>query len=311
MTFISSPLPIILDTDPGIDDAAALAAVTLAPELDLRLVTTVAGNVDVTKTTFNARRLLHFLGRADVPVARGAAQPLLRALGNAADVHGESGLDGFDFPEGLAPLLGESAVEAMRRVLESSPQPVTLVAIGPLTNIAMLLNQYPTVVKHIARLVIMGGSSGRGNYTPYAEFNMAIDPEAASRVFNSGLDITLCGLDVTNRAILTPEYLSQLAQESATGAMLHALFSHYRSGSLQTGLRMHDLSAIACLVRPGLFTLTPCPVAVETQGQLTAGATVIDIDNRQQRPANIKVALDIDVSGFRRWVADVLGRAAH
>lgn len=145
-------------------------------------------------------------------------------------------------------------------------EPITLVAIGPLTNIALLLTQYPECVFNIRRLVIMGGSAGRGNFTPNAEFNIAIDPEAAAKVFHSGLEIVMCGLDVTNRALLAADYLATLPTLNQTGKMLHALFSHYRSGSMSSGLRMHDLCAIAWLARPELFTLQQCFVAVETQG---------------------------------------------
>lgn len=154
-----------------------------------------------------------------------------------------------------------------------------------------------------------GGSAGRGNLTPNAEFNIAVDPEAAAQVFQSGLDIVMCGLDVTNQAMLTPEYLSTLPELNRTGKMLHALFSHYRSGSMQSGLRMHDLCAIAWLVRPDLFTLKPCFVAVETQGEFTSGTTVVDIEGRMGKTANVRVALDLDVNGFRQWVAEVLALA--
>ncbi len=155
---------------------------------------------------------------------------------------------------------------AIRDALMHAAEPITLVAIGPLTNIALLLTQYPECVFNIRRLVIMGGSAGRGNFTPNAEFNIAIDPEAAAKVFHSGLEIVMCGLDVTNRALLAADYLATLPTLNQTGKMLHALFSHYRSGSMSSGLRMHDLCAIAWLARPELFTLQPCFVAVETQG---------------------------------------------
>ncbi len=196
-----------------------------------------------------------------------------------------------------------------------APEPVTLVAIGPLTNIALLLSQCPECKPYIRRLVIMGGSAGRGNCTPNAEFNIAADPEAAACVFRSGIEIVMCGLDVTNQAILTPDYLATLPELNVmcgldvtnqailtpdylatlpelnrTGKMLHALFSHYRSGSMQSGLRMHDLCAIAWLVRPDLFTLKPCFVAVETQGEFTSGTTVVDIDGCLGKPANVQVA---------------------
>ncbi|MDM3468453.1 ribonucleoside hydrolase RihC [Citrobacter sp. Cb041] len=298
-------LPIILDTDPGIDDAAAIAAALFAPELDLQLMTTVAGNVSVEKTTRNALQLLHFWN-ADIPLAQGASMPLVRTLRDAASVHGESGMEGYEFVEHDRQVMAKPAFQAIRDALMHAPQPVTLVAIGPLTNIALLLTHYPECIFNIHRLVIMGGSAGRGNFTPNAEFNIAIDPEAAAKVFQSGLEIVMCGLDVTNQAMLTPDYLATLPQLNQTGKMLHALFSHYRSGSMNTGLRMHDLCAIAWLVRPELFTLQPCFVAVETQGEYTSGTTVVDIEGRLGHPANALVALGLDVEGFQQWVAEVL-----
>ncbi|MDR2217544.1 non-specific riboncleoside hydrolase [Yokenella regensburgei] len=301
-------IPIILDTDPGIDDAAAIAAALFAPELDLALMTTVAGNVSLEKTTRNALQLLHFW-EADVPLAQGASAPLVRPLRDAADVHGESGMEGYDFVAHDRQPLAKPAFIAIRDLLMSAPQPVTLVAIGPLTNIALLLTQYPECKFNIRRLVLMGGSAGRGNFTPNAEFNIAIDPEAAAIVFRSGLEIVMCGLDVTNDAMLDAEYLATLPTLNRTGQMLHALFSHYRSGSMTSGLRMHDLCAIAWLVRPDLFTLKPCFVAVETQGTWTSGTTVVDIEGKLGQPANAQVALRLDVAGFRRWVAEVLALA--
>lgn len=302
------PLSFILDTDPGIDDAAAIAAALFAPELKLQLITTVAGNVSVEKTTRNALQLLHFW-QADVPVAQGAATPLLRPLRDAAYVHGESGMEGYDFVDHQRQPLAKPAFIAIRDALMSSPEPLTLVAIGPLTNIALLLTQYPECKFNIRRLVIMGGSAGRGNFTPNAEFNIAIDPEAAERVFQSGIEIVMCGLDVTNQALLTPEYLATLPDVNQTGKMLHSLFSHYRSGSMGSGLRMHDLCAIAWLVRPELFILKPCFVTVETQGTWTSGTTVVDLENRFERPTNAQVALELDVDGFRQWVAEVIALA--
>lgn len=300
--------PIILDTDPGIDDAVAIAAALFAPQLDLKLLTTVAGNVSIEKTTRNALQLMHFW-RKDIPVAQGAATPLLRKLRDAAYVHGESGMEGYAFVEHQRQPLDKPAFQAIYECLLQSTEAITLVAIGPLTNIALLLTQYPDCKAKIKRLVIMGGSAGRGNFTPNAEFNIAIDPEAAARVFESGLEIVMCGLDVTNQALLSPKYLATLSELNQTGKMLHALFSHYRSGSMATGLRMHDLCAIAWLVKPELFRTQPCFVAVETRGEFTAGTTVVDIEGRYQREPNAQVALDLDVEGFQAWVAEVLALA--
>ena len=298
-------LPIILDTDPGIDDAAAIAAALFAPELDLQLMTTVAGNVSVEKTTRNALQLLHFWN-ADVPLAQGASMPLVRPLRDAASVHGESGMEGMTL---LSINVNRwrsrpSERSVMRLCMLPSRSPV---AIGPLTNIALLLTQYPECVFNIRRLVIMGGSAGRGNFTPNAEFNIAIDPEAAAKVFHSGLEIVMCGLDVTNRALLAADYLATLPTLNQTGKMLHALFSHYRSGSMSSGLRMHDLCAIAWLARPELFTLQPCFVAVETQGT-GPPAPRWWISKGDWVSRRTPVALDIDVEGFQRWAAEVIAR---
>lgn len=301
-------IPVIIDTDPGIDDAAAIAAALFSPQLEIKLITTVCGNVSVEKTTRNALQLMAFWQQS-VPVARGAAAPLLRPARDASDVHGESGMAGYHFTPTEKHVIEQPAFIAICDALMASPEPVTLVTIGPLTNIALLLTQYPACKDRIQRIVMMGGSAGRGNLTPNAEFNIAVDPEAAAIVFNSGVDIVMCGLDVTNQAILSPDYLQTLATQNRTGEMLHSLFSHYRSGSMKSGLRMHDLTAIAFLVRPDLFQIQRCFVAVETQGEYTSGTTVVDLEKRSGQPANAGVALGIDVPGFQRWVAEVLALA--
>lgn len=178
-------LPIVLDTDPGIDDAAAIAAALFAPELDLQLMTTVAGNVSVEKTTRNALQLLHFWS-ADVPLAQGASMPLLRPLRDAASVHGESGMEGYEFVEHRCQPLPKPAFQAIRDALMHAPEPMTLVAIGPLTNIALLLTQYPECRFNIRRLVIMGGSAGRGNFTPTPSSTLPSTRKPRRRCFRAG-----------------------------------------------------------------------------------------------------------------------------
>jgi len=301
-------LPVIIDTDPGIDDAVAIAAALFSPQLEVKLLTTVCGNVSVEKTTRNALQLMAFWQQS-VPVARGAAAPLLRPARDASNVHGESGMAGYPFEPAQRNAIDKPAFLAIYDCLMASEEPITLVTIGPLTNIALLLTQYPESKERIKRIVMMGGSSGRGNLTPNAEFNIAVDPEAAAQVFKSGLDIVMCGLDVTNHAMLSPAFLVQLPGLNRTGKMLHDIFSHYRSGSMETGLRMHDLTAIAFLVKPELFRTQACFVAVETQGEYTSGTTVVDIEQRSGKPANAEVALEIDVAGFQHWVAQVLALA--
>ena len=188
--------PIIIDTDPGIDDALAIAIALFSDELDVKLITTVAGNVGLDKVTYNALRLLKYFEREDIPVAMGADSPLIRPYEDASNVHGKSGMEGFDFEEPTISAIKENAVDAMRKVIMESAEPVTLVPIAPLTNIALLLKTYPEVKKNIREIVMMGGSASRGNKGVMSEFNVALDPEAAHMVFHSGVKLTMVGLDV-------------------------------------------------------------------------------------------------------------------
>lgn len=298
---------IIIDTDPGIDDAVALAIALFSEELDVQLITTVAGNVSVSQTTENALKLLEFFEK-EVPVAKGANKPLIRQLETASNVHGESGMDGFVFEMPIRKPLEENAVEAMRRVITNSNEKITLVPIGPLTNIALLLECYPEVKENIEEIVLMGGSTTRGNMTVMGEFNIAVDPEAARIVFKSGLPIVMCGLDVGWKALVYREDTQKLKDLSKTGNMLYSLFKHYRGGSLETGLRMYDSCAMAYLLKPELFTTQDCFVDVETQSQLTLGCTVVDIRGYMKQEPNTKVCLDIDGEGFRHWMMDALSK---
>ncbi len=301
-------IKIILDTDPGIDDAVAIGAALFDEHIDLQLITTVAGNVSVDKTTRNVLKLLDFWDK-DVPVARGVSKPLVRKLENASHIHGHSGLDGYEFGNIHRMPLSKHAVEAMRDVLIESDQPITLVAIGPLTNIALLLTLYPECKKNIERIVLMGGSTSRGNYTPNAEFNIYVDPEAAKIVFESGLKIVMCGLDVTSKAMLIQENIEEIKEMNRTGNMLYSLFQHYRAGTLKTGLIMHDPCAIAYLVKPDIFTTQDCFVDIELCGAYTLGTTVVDIRGQLNKPNNATVCVDIDVAKFRTWLINTLRKA--
>ena len=196
-----TPIPVILDCDPGHDDALAITLALSRPELKVLGITTVGGNAPLAATTLNALRVLALLGRPDVPVAAGAAQPLVRTLETAPEVHGTSGLDGADLPEPVSAPRPEGALEFLRATLAAAPAPVTLIPTGPLTNIALLLRTYPHLADRIAHISLMGGAMRAGNWTPAAEFNIWVDPEAARIVFRSGLPITMCGLDVTHKAL--------------------------------------------------------------------------------------------------------------
>lgn len=300
--------PIIIDTDPGIDDAVAIAIALFSEELEVKLITTVAGNVCLDKVTHNTLKLLKLM-KKEVPVAAGAAAPLLRPLSNASNVHGESGMDGFDFEEPDEHLLlKENAVEAMRRTILESPEPVTLVPIAPLTNIALLLKVFPEVKKNIGGIVMMGGSASRGNKGVMSEFNVALDPEAAKIVFHSGLPLVMAGLDVGWKALVLPEDTAKLPSLGRVGQMAHALFSKYRGGSFQTGLKMYDSCAVAYLLNPELFETADTYLDVELTGAMTAGCTIVDLKGYLGQPNNATVCLDIDLQAFRTWFLDRLGR---
>jgi len=301
-------IPIIIDTDPGIDDVVAIGVAVYHEALDVKLLTMVAGNVSVDKTTNNALKLIEFLGK-NIPVAKGARQPLCIPYEDASHIHGESGMDGYEFPEPKMSVHRENAVNAIRETILNSEEKVTLVPIGPLTNIALFLALYPECKSQIERVVLMGGSASAGNHSPTAEYNILADPEAAKMVFASGLDITMVGLDVTNRATLTPDNVVEIRDLNETGKMLYSMFQHYRGGSLKTGLKMHDLCAIAYIVKPELFKTQKCFVDVETAGAYTAGTTIVDLMNRYQREPNATVCLDIDVEAFRTWAIECLAKA--
>lgn len=301
-------IPLIIDTDPGIDDAVAIALALFDPRFDVRLITTVAGNVGIEATTANALKLLAYYGK-EVPVARGADAPLLRVLDDASDIHGVTGMEGFDFPEPNNDLLMAcNAVEAMKDTIMSSRQPVTLMPIGPLTNVALLLKTFPEVKAHIERIVLMGGSLTRGNKGVMAEFNIYVDPEAAKIVLASGLDITMATLDAGLGTVIAPEKTAELKNMGKVGLMAHDLFQRYRKRSFGTGLKMYDACAVACLVQPDLFDMTKAFVDVETAGTLTAGCTVVDLKGYLKREPNATVTVDVDAERFCEWFMDGIAR---
>lgn len=303
-----SKRPIIIDTDPGIDDALALAIALFSEELDVRLITTVAGNVSLENVTQNTLRLLNFFGK-DVPVAMGAAQPLIAEFVDASNVHGKTGMEGYNFPEPKTELLlKEHAVNAMRRVIMESPEPVTLVPIATLTNIALLFAMYPEVRTNIREIVMMGGSASRGNKGVMSEFNVATDPEAAQMVFQSGLPIVMAGLDVGLKALVLPQDSEEIKEMSKVGDMAYHLFKRYRGGSFHTGLKMYDSCAIAYLLCPQLYTMEEAYVGVELNGTMTTGCTVVDLKGYLHKEPNAKVCMDIDGEKFRVWFKESIAR---
>lgn len=300
---------IIIDTDPGIDDAVALAIAMFSEQLDIQLITAVAGNVGLEHTAPNALRLVSFWG-SNVPVAAGADRPLVGAVYNAAQAHGETGLMGFDFEDADARLLPMHAVEAMRRVLMRAQEPITLVPIGPLTNIALLFSMHPEVKEKIDEIVLMGGCYLRGNITPYGEFNIFADPEAADMVLRCGLPIVICPLELGRKALIKGSEVEQLRSVSRTGEMVYSLFSHYRGGDMINGQRMYDSTAIGYLLHPEFYTVKECFAQVEVASELTRGCTVCDIENFWGRSANVRLCTDIDADAFRNWFIAELKKSA-
>jgi len=294
--------PVLLDCDPGHDDAIALLLALASPELELLGVTTVSGNQTLVKTTANAIRVLDFVGRGDVPVAAGADRPLVREQYVAEYVHGESGLAGPVLPAPQRDALPQHAVDFLAERVLGCERPVTLVAVGPLTNVALLLARHPEAAARLERIVIMGGAIAEGNVTPAAEFNIWADPEAAARVFTSGLEVTMIGLDVTHQALVTPAHAERLRAAGRTGTMVAELLEYFGVFHRETygfnGSPIHDAVAVAHVLRPGLVETLPRHVAIETGSELCRGRTVVDLWRRTGQEPNAEVGVGIDAEAF-------------
>ncbi|MGR1252267.1 pyrimidine-specific ribonucleoside hydrolase RihA [Aeromonas veronii] len=296
--------PVILDCDPGHDDAIALILALASPELKVLAVTTSAGNQTPDKTLNNALRILTLLGRDDILVAAGAPKPLARELIIADNVHGESGLDGPKLPDPAFAPQRMTGIELMAKCLRESPEPVTLVPTGPLTNIALLLAAHPELKPKIARIVLMGGAAGAGNWTPAAEFNIYVDPEAADMVFKSGIPITMCGLDVTHEAQVMDEDIERVraitnpVAQCVAGLLDFFMIYHRDPKWGFAGAPLHDPCTIAWLLAPELFHGVECRVDIETSGGHTVGMTVVDRYGLTGKPANALVLLGLDRPGF-------------
>jgi purine nucleosidase len=304
------PTPIIIDCDPGHDDALALLLACGNPEVDLRAVTVVAGNHVLEKLTLNARRVLSLAGVKDVPVAAGAPRPLLADLVTGAEVHGETGLDGWEFDEPTVPLWDGHAVELMRTVLTEADEPVTIIAVGPQTNVAALLVGHPHLRPKIREIVCMGGSTLRGNFQPYSEYNIMADPEAAAIVLGTGIPITYCGLNVTFQALVTPEVLAQIGAVPRLGEIITSML-RFRSGSYTKIWQMpdaplHDPVAVALVIDPSLVRCQDTNVEIELHGRYTRGATAVDLLGVTGRPVNARVALELDSARFWKLLITAL-----
>jgi purine nucleosidase len=289
---------ILIDCDPGHDDAIALLLALASPEAEVLGVTTVAGNQTLEKTTANAIRVLEFVGRNEIPVAAGADRPLVREQVVASNVHGETGLDGPDLPPPQASPLERHAVDFLADQIRAHAGAVTLVPTGPLTNVALLLALHPDARPE--RIVLMGGAIAEGNVTPAAEFNIWCDPEAAARVFASGIDVTMIGLDVTHKALFTPAHVARL--EGPVGGMVSELMRFYgefhRTVYRFDGSPVHDAVAVAHVLRPDLVTTEHLNTEIDVESELCRGRTVVDVWRRSGREPNSRVGVDIDADGF-------------
>lgn len=306
---------LIIDTDPGQDDAIAILLALASPELEVLGLSTVAGNVPLALTSRNARMVCELAGRADLPVHAGADRPLQRPLVTAEHVHGKTGLDGFELPEPARPLQAEHSVDFIIRTVMSRPEgSVTLCPLGPLTNIALALQKEPALAARIGRIVMMGGGCFEGgNITPAAEFNCYVDPHAAAIVFASGVPITMVPLDCTHQALTSPARIEALRAlggrigPAVAGWLTFAeRFDEQKYG--QQGGPLHDPCVIAWLIRPELFRGRTCNVEIETQSPLTLGMSVIDWWGVTQRPRNALVLGEVDAQGFFDLITERLGR---
>ncbi len=308
------PLPLIIDSDPGLDDALAIGLAVARPELQVLAVTTVGGNADVSYCTENALRLLHAYGRPDIPVAEGAAGALLGSVVRATEVHGASGIGNTVLEPASAVRHALGAVDLMARLIADSPEPVAIAPVGPLTNIALLILTHPELLSRIAHLSIMGGSIGEGNTTVSAEFNIYADPEAADIVFRSALPITMMGLDVTHQALLDRSSVERLLALGGKSARIAAELTAYAldrnlewSGATTTAI--HDAVAVAHLAVPDLVAVAPYHVVLDTTDGPARGRTVCDGSGyrlrRDGRAANADVGIAID----RKRFEDVLVEA--
>jgi inosine-uridine nucleoside N-ribohydrolase len=303
-----TPTPIILDCDPGHDDAIALLLAIASPEVELVGVTTVAGNTTIDKTTNNALRILELAGRSDIPVYRGADRPFLRAQDVATHVHGESGLDGPELPPPSTREQELHAVDYLAQEIRARDGKVTLIPTGPLTNIGLLFALHPDVRPE--RIVVMGGAIGEGNRTPAAEFNIWADPEAAQRVFVEGGDTTMIGLDVTHRALITDAHTERMRGAGRVGKVVAELMDFYarfhksRYPDLE-GSPMHDPVCVAHVIDPSLVTVLAAAIEIDCSGGPSWGRTNVDWRNREHfGEPNAKVGVDIDGERFAALVVD-------
>lgn len=313
------PIRVLIDCDTGIDDAVALSYALRTPELEVLGVTTVCGNLPVDITTYNTLNALHLMGRDDLPLARGAERPLERALEDAASIHGSNGLGGYEFAEKTSKTpVAEPAWEFLYQVLRAQDSPIDIIALAPLTNIALLLQRHPDALGLIRRIVFMGGSLRTGNPTPVATFNVLADPEAAKYVIATKVPFVMCSLDCTRGSYLTPEELEQIRALGnpvadmvwkSIGFYLRSTKQERTLARKQRGINVHDLCTVMYVTHPELFEGEHYFADVETKGELTTGFTLVDYEDNLRKPPEDKTVLflkRVDREAYVRHYMDVL-----
>jgi len=301
---------IIMDCDPGHDDAIAIILAAAQPQLEILAITTVSGNAEIEKTTQNALKVCDLISLNKVIVSKGASEPMVRLRETAPGIHGDSGLDGPELPEPSRSWSEEHGVDTIIRLVKESAEPVTLLPTGPLTNIALALTKAPEIKSNIEEIVLMGGGTF-GNWTPTAEFNIWADPEAARKVFESGIPTVVMGLDITHQALATKEVIAEVNRidnrvAKIVGELLVFFASTYKEMFDIDGAPVHDVLTVAYLVAPELFKTKDVNIVVETKGEYTAGTTLVDLHGVSGRAVNAKFGLELDVDGFWKLMIDAL-----
>ena len=308
-----SKIPVIIDCDPGCDDTLALMLANQIDMFDVLAVTTVAGNTTIDYTFRNGRNVMDYIG-SEVPVYKGAEKPLLRELVTAAHIHGEDGMGGVVLPDSQKPAETEAAWDAIHRLALEHKGELVLIAVGPMTNVAIALSKYADMKDLIKHIVIMGGAAIGGNTTPCAEFNIFEDPEAAEMMFTSGIPVYMCGLDVTMESYLTPDEVAQLAAlDSKEAKLFHGVvqksLAFYTELLHRPGVAQHDPCAVIFAAYPELFKGEWCGLHVETKGKITAGKTVTDLySDKQFDEKNAFVVTEVDHEAFVKKVFELMSK---
>lgn len=306
-----APTRVVLDCDPGHDDAMAILLAAASPAIDLRAITTVAGNQTLDRTTLNARRVCSVAGITDVPIAAGRDRPLRRERIVAAEIHGASGLDGVDWDEPTVDADPRDGVELIIEEAAAGPGPLTVVAVGPLTNVAAAIEGAPGITEHLERVAIMGGAIGLGNWTPSAEFNIHADPEAAELVLRSGVPVTLVPLEVTHQALATDEVIGRIAALDTPVARMSVALLRYFAATYERVFgfpapAVHDPCAVTAVIDPSIVPTRHINVAIDTGSELSLGRTVCDLYGTTGRAPNADLGVDLEVDRFWELMIEAL-----